>query len=38
MELGGYYGTALCAACAIGQTEVVTTLLTMGASINIASK
>jgi ankyrin repeat protein len=38
MELGGYYGSALCAACANGQNEVVKMLLNRGASIQVASK
>jgi hypothetical protein len=37
-EIGGCYGSALCAACANGKSEVVTTLLNMGASPTILSK
>jgi hypothetical protein len=34
MQLGGDYGTVLCAACANGKTEVVKALLGMGARLD----
>jgi hypothetical protein len=38
MPLGGDYGTALCAACANGEVEVVTALIQAGARWNAAGE